>query len=332
MCFDMLHSFIFDDKNPAMSENSILTKHRLVRQSDGSFILVKKISKGQTKRIQSFLDQLKGAKNSLCFTYPQLLTFHSPHELHYTYDEQVAMLSTEEIFAHAETCVLKGKDPCLLPLREIAIHFFKMGEFSSSRILCQKEKLQQISTSILVRLTKKQRKYLAQIHQCPHIQHALSCLGKTDSFERFIHGDYRFNNILFRKKPHTPLLHVVDWEFAGLGPRVYDWCTLLVDYILVYLVHNVETKGKPLRMHWNTVEQLMLLHLRKLYRLYPKEQKTLHQEYYQWLGVQLLLKGIRVICNAAHGDEIAALLFQMGRRFVVEYDRLHEKYGGHYVA
>ncbi|OGQ48089.1 MAG: hypothetical protein A3H42_00940 [Deltaproteobacteria bacterium RIFCSPLOWO2_02_FULL_46_8] len=320
-------------------------KNKVISGNDGAPVLVKKLFKSSStdgqylpcdpQKIQSLLDQLKKTKNPLPFTYSKFITFHPPDEFHYTYEEQATPLDIEEIYSHAGTCISEGKDPCVLPLGVMATHFAGINEsdlLNSSPMIRLKEKLKQISTSVLVRLTKKQKKYLAQIHQSAPIQHALSQMEKDKPLETFIHGDYRFNNILFRKKSHLPLLHIVDWEMAGLGPRVYDWGTLLIDHILVYLVHNVESKGNSTQIHWSTVEQLMFLHLKELYRLYAGETKTLHREYYQWLGAQLLLKGMRVIHNYGQGDKMAELIFQMGRRFVVEYDQLHEKYGKHYVV
>src|SRR3989338_459473 len=292
----MLPPSPFNDKGFNVDDRP---RHHILRQNDGSSLLVKKPFResstennnlgSRAKKIESLLDQLKKMKAPLPFTYSKLIAFQPPDELHYTYDEQVAVLNSEEILAHVETCVSKGNDPCILPLCEMTTRFFKTSKVSSSPMIRSKEKLKQIPTSVLVRLTKKQKKYLAQIHQSLPIQRALSQMENDKPPETFVHGDYRFNNILFRKKPDLPLLHIVDWEMAGRGPRVYDWGTLLVDYILVYLAHNVETKGKPSRIHWETIEQLMFLHLQELHRIYAKESKTLHQEYYQGLGVQLLL-------------------------------------------
>lgn len=272
-------------------------------------------------------------KGPVSFTCSRLIEYRAPDKWLYTFDHSAAPYSITDIYNHIHSAVLNRCDPCIAPLIEICRLSKQVGpisEFPSTT----PERIAQLTCltlSDIVHLTRKQREHVAQIHQNPIIREKISDLLQREVNPVFVHGDFRFVNILFRPPSQIHPLHIIDWAEAGIGPRVYDWATLMVDYILVYLSHFTESGQNPTQIHWDMIEELMGIHLNELHPLYENSNTTLAQEYYQWLGAILILISIRLIHHHALGDALTELAMKIGCRFLVEFDDLHKKYG-HYYA
>lgn len=224
--------------------------------------------------------------------------------------------SMDECCRHCSDAIQK-QDICIEPLKILAkSKIKKLQKLKSPFFKRHLQKLIAIAPEYLVSLAPVQRRYLAKIHGSGILQKELCSLASHSKQETIIHGDYRFANLLFRKK--APLLHVIDWELSEIGPPVFDWSTLMADYIAVYLNHYFETRSHPTQLKWEQIEMLMRRHFMALSRS--------ARDYLQWIGVFLLHKGCIVANGTPYGSTMSDLFFQMGRRFLAEHDQLQKKY------
>lgn len=260
------------------------------------------------------------------FSFTRFLDFTPPNNYRFSYDESAQQLSIRAWHQHCVQCGT-ADDPCLHPLIALAqADPQTRNQLPAQPALHQVETLSCLDVQRLSRLTKPQREKLSTIHQNTSIQLAIQSAIALSTEKTFIHGDYRLPHILFREEPAKPQLHIIDWEYGGLGPRVYDWSTLMADYITLTLTHYVETAGKPTELTWSQLEQCLRRHLATLRETFHTKPETLTREYFQWIGMLLLAKSIRAIAQHISGNVLSDLLFQTGRRFLIEYQQLEGRY------
>lgn len=280
----------------------------------------------QCEHIDQFLDALTSNGSQNVFTVSRFLRSAPPDRFVFTFDQDARHLTIPQWQEHCVT-YQTAVDPCILPLCALATSAPSANLVPIRDVITKRHgALHCVPLTELSRLTFPQRRYLANVHADEDLRHHCANLLLTRGAEGVIHGDYRAPNILFRAEGHAPRLHIIDWEYCGIGPRVYDWSTLIAEYVTLYLCHYLETRGEPTQLHWSTIEQLLRQHYARLREVVTGNPETLAQEYLQWTGVILLSKGVSVIARSHDGELLAELFFQMGRRFVVEWEQLVPRY------
>jgi len=312
--------FIIDGKNSLLIKTKKHFEYKFKNCSTTSQL------KKQFQNITQFLDTISDEERNLNFMFTRFLCFVRPDQFHFSYDSDVKNLSIEEVYHHCKESIQFG-DPCAQALCLLAKYkSHTLAKKLPQAYTQQVNILQCVDLDRLSTLTMPQREYLINIHQSEILQNALRQIFTEWTKKSVLHGDYRMPNILFRDDQKIPL-HVIDWELCGRGPRMYDWATLMVDYVTLYLCHYMETRGHPEKLSLTDIEKLLQQHFQLLQGCFPQERpQALAQEYLQWIGALLMLKGLYVIPQYSAGEILSELLFQMGRRFLVEHDQLQKKY------
>lgn len=269
------------------------------------------------------IDALLARINPTQFSSTRFLAATPAQQLQFTYEPQVEHRTVAEWLAHCRTVARIGSDDCFAPLQTLATWSGDDAETVRAHgVIERHQQLLWVTPAELPKLTVAQREYLARIHATAPLHVAIADLLQESSVEAIVHGDYRAPNILFRAGDATPRLHIIDWEYCGRGPRMYDWSTLAGDYLTLYLTHYVETRGVPEHLSWGDVEQVLRGHLRTARDIFRAD---IAAEHLRWVGVILLAKGCHVLAHYQFGAVLSELLFHMGRRFLLEWEQVAER-------